>query len=832
MSRELKGVLIAASAQTPTLQSQDLVAGLGLAPRDLLATCLALFEDSTLQQRLSERMDALQKKLSGQKPDASENLATVTSLQKRVLDWKSAPVEDDVLRLVLWLRLREAFDLPPLTFGTLRSARTAADDVVAATLKSIQPDSFEAAKNWAGIGEVREIPTSLDALARQTMAELVANVMQADDAANAATREALLREMRHTVEQLDEASRAKLLTAINAREFNDDAIRTMLLTGGGLASFGGAVSVAGFSAYILAAQASAFIPLVSGPALVSFVAVLSNPITIVLATAGMGWWATRSANQKIQSAIAMRVIALLALTGISASDAGLRGMTRAFTQLPTIRRAGTLDGKVLEKYQADWQTIAQAGSPAKPMEQRVAQVMEQPLSGGSDGLASSRWERLVGKGNGAAQDMAAMGALTLGELIYHIHSLDPLVLAGADFSRVDDLSDPIAFAAFAHAIDAMGAKSHLGALSNLKGYVAEQVVASQLVQQGHVVEFPATSNQAGWDIAVDGIQFQVKNAAELGLLSRHFDKGYDYPILANAEVADLLAKAAEKGHAPAWADQVHFVEGYSQQSVQELTDQTLDAGDAMLHPHVPLFAVTLSAIWQWSRFSSGQVSGSQAVQEVLINGTVGASLAVAGNYAGVAIGLLVFGPAGALVLGSALPILSRSQVGLAKDWAEAATKGAAYKDWHSKAHASLHRLIAVLHARLLDKTQRIKARAIHPKAPLIDSYLHWRVDEDVRFLNEVRLRLQQIRDDSRLNVEDASERLIVWISTSTLHPATYQSELHGLLDLLGRRPALKDNLTEKTVSVRSFWSDFKQGVKSGYNETNAKKAADRANSKK
>jgi hypothetical protein len=55
------------------------------------------------------------------------------------------------------------------------------------------------------------------------------------------------------VSQLDPAVRAQLLEAIGARELNDDAIRTILLTGGGLASLGTAVSVAGFSAYILAA---------------------------------------------------------------------------------------------------------------------------------------------------------------------------------------------------------------------------------------------------------------------------------------------------------------------------------------------------------------------------------------------------------------------------------------------------------------------------------------------------------------------------------------------------------------------------------------------------
>lgn len=800
-----------ASTQPPTLQAQDVVAGLGSAPRELLSTCLALFEDSTLQQRLSERIDALTKAKEKPPIGGAGSQTVLSSLQQRILHWREAPEEDEVLRLVLWMRLREALDLPPLSFGTLRSARTAADDVVAAMLRSIQPGSLEAAKRWTGIGEQRAIPDSLDALARQTLAELVANVMEANDAANTAARETLLREMKQRVAQLDDASRDRLLTAINAREFNDDAIRKMLLTGGGLATFGGAVSAAGFSAYILAAQASAFIPLISGPALVSFVAVLSNPITIVLATAGMGWWATRSANKKIQSAIAMRVISLLSLSGISAGDTGLRGMAQAFSRLPTMTSAGTLERKVLTKYQTDWALIAPAHRKAPALDQRTAQAMQRPLPGG---LAPDRWEQLLRKGaNGAAQDMAVMTVLTLGELVYHIHLLNPAVLAGADFSRTADLDDPVAFATFAHTIEMMGGKSHLGAISNLKGYVAEQVVAGQLVQQGHVVEFPETSNQAGWDIAVDGVHFQVKNAADLGLLAEHFEKGYDFPILANAEVADLLARAAEKGLAPEWANQVHFVEGYSQEAVQDVTDQTLDAGDSMLHPHVPAFVVTLSAIRQWSRYSSGQVSGSQAVQELILKGMVGAGLAVVGNYAGVAIGLLVFGPAGALVLGSALPIISRSQVGRATKLVELATKGEAYKRWSQEVHESLHRLIAVLEAGLTFKAERFKARVSQFDSVFLGDYLGWRVGEDVRFLREAWLRLNGIRDDKQGSVEDVGERLLVWLSTCTLHPATYQVELRDWLEVLGRRPSLLQDLSESKKGLTEFIGGIQRGLK-------------------
>ena len=275
-------------------------------------------------------------------------------------------------------------------------------------------------------------------------------------------------------------------------------------------------------------------------------AVLSNPVTIVLATLGTGWWAARSANQKIQAAIAMRVIALLALNGLTAGNAGLRGMAQAFGRVSELDRLGTLPRNVHERYRGDWALICPAHRDPVALRPEVARMMERGLPGQPE---VDGWARVMREGDGAHSDMAAMSALTLGELLYHLHVLNPQVLQAADFSRIPDLSDPLEFAAFAHAVASLGAEAQLGAISNLKGYVAEQVVASQLVQQGHIVEFPATANEPGWDLMVDGIKFQVKNAADLSLLEQHFER-YDYPVLANAEVAEMLALADEKGLFP------------------------------------------------------------------------------------------------------------------------------------------------------------------------------------------------------------------------------------------------------------------------------------------
>ena len=378
------------------------------------------------------------------------------------------------------------------------------------------------------------------------------------------------------------------------------------------------------------------------------------------------------------------------------------------------------------------------------------------------------------------------------------------------------------FAAFAHKIDALAENSHLGVISNLKGYVAERVVASQLIQQGHVVTFPETSNQAGWDLDVDGVKFQIKNAADLSLLERHFDQ-YDYPILANSEVADQLARAAEHGKLPSWADHVHFVEGYSQAGVQHVTDQTLDAGDGMLHPHVPSFAVLLTAVRGFDRYRKGQVTGSEAIQDVVVNGAVRASLAVAGNFAGVAIGLVVFGPAGALVFGSALPILSRTQSARAKTLLERGTRGSQYANWEKEAGQALDVLVTALQKGLKNKREKIEARTWSAQNAAAD-YLAWRQEDDLRFLREVKLRLDSMVGDPKRSIDEAAEQLLVWISTSTLHPAVYQAELEGFLKVFEQKPSIGQNLAEKTEELAVIVTGFWAGVKHAYKKNRSGKS--------
>ena len=79
------------------------------------------------------------------------------------------------------------------------------------------------------------------------------------------------------------------------------AVAASLLSSGSLAGLGIAVEVAGFAAYILAAQASAVIPLVGGQFAVSALAVLANPLFIAMAIPGMYILTNRQLQKSVPS---------------------------------------------------------------------------------------------------------------------------------------------------------------------------------------------------------------------------------------------------------------------------------------------------------------------------------------------------------------------------------------------------------------------------------------------------------------------------------------------------------------------------------------------------
>ena len=220
-----------------------------------------------------------------------------------------------------------------------------------------------------------------------------------------------------------------------------------------------------------------------------------------------------------------------------------------------------------------------------------------------DDTGSALHQILFSRNGGNAGGALIVGGLTAGDILYDAVAIDPTVLRAADFSRSDDISNIFDFGIFADRIGSMAAESEDGAGNNLRGYVAEQIVATRLVEQGHVVSFPSTANNSGFDLLVDGHAFQVKCLASIAGLREHFEKYPDMPVFANGELAEAVAAAAE-----GWAGKVFYVEGFDRETADFIMQTALDAGASLGEMDVPYFAVAVSTAKNSVRLVAGKNS--------------------------------------------------------------------------------------------------------------------------------------------------------------------------------------------------------------------------------
>lgn len=113
--------------------------------------------------------------------------------------------------------------------------------------------------------------------------------------------------------------------------------------------------------------------------------------------------------------------------------------------------------------------------------------------------------------------------------------------------------------------------SDVGYASWLKGHVAETLAKEHLTAAGHDVTFAQASNQPGWDLVVDGQEYNVKVGEQvLANISNHFDKYPDIPVLTSESAAKLID-----------SDQVIGLPILEEEAIAEALAESGDALDAV-----------------------------------------------------------------------------------------------------------------------------------------------------------------------------------------------------------------------------------------------------------
>ena len=632
----------------------SILAGFGSLSRRELSDLLAVFEDTNLFNVVTSRVrDLADRRSAGERGD------TDVAFRQRVEETSRKVLQSDhsdaVLRLQLWHKTRVAFGLEAAIPLATRTANLRAADVAQHAADQLRDSIIQGAEQiswsdlpdriWSNVGEFfssrghADFSEIVGAQASRMLAEAAQDGLLDD-----ATRDALLKRVREQLRDVPPELRDQSVE--QALKAGDATALTVLTGGTSLVGLGVAVELAGFGAYTLAAQASAILPLIGGKAAVSGLAVLANPFFIVPAIIGGGALANRQFQRSARTKLASSLVIQMALKGLSTGSTGLAACLDDFKSL-TARDIQATGIGTAQSYNRKIDVIRDLlGNPLPETPGRPPKALDKLPTGRTlDGLG----QVLFPERQGVASEALTVGGFTIADIVYHAAAIKPEVVRAADFSRSEDLSGIFEFGVFADRVGNLSGNTLVGTESHLQGYVAEQLVATRLLEQGHQVEFAPASNTAGWDLTVDGERFQVKCLSDLKGLGEHFKDYPDIPVLANAE---LVEQIRELEPVPDWADKVHSVEGFDLETVETIMQQSLEHGAALNDLNVPVFAVAVSAAKNIHAWWKGSLSLADLPFEVAVDGVVKGGLTVAGGFVGQSIGLLLFGPAGAVVFGA------------------------------------------------------------------------------------------------------------------------------------------------------------------------------------
>jgi hypothetical protein len=772
--------------------------GLGAFDRKSLAIFLAIFEDSSAISLITDQLGNLKDKIYSGSVQwvTGEQIAAQERFTKRIIETSAkieqSNVSDNGLRLALWAHIRSAFSLDPKLPLSPRDLSYMANDVGAAITTSVAQQrrakkkaglSIKSTEYWKTIlkdanpfSESDENAIPFEEAVREVVFGLLGAVLGDEDASEEAKKD-ILEKLRGELSSLDQ----EILKEAKLETLSDEAIQKVLLSGGGLLGLMGAVEAAGFGAYILAAQASAIIPLVGGKTLVSALFVLSHPLFVLPVIFATGAFTAKGLAQTVRKAFAVSVSSLLALRGLDRTALDIDEVCRLFLDTPILLDQTQVDGSPITLPQAnEYQKISlNLGHELRPptinkATRSIITQIDRPI-----GQATSEpfIEGFLFPDKSGVREAGILGGLSLFDFLFDVSAVDGKVLEAADFSHTADLSDPFAFAEFAEKVMSLSAASIRGHEANLLGYTAERIVAERLVEDGHLVSIPESASQPGYDLLVDGIEFQVKciEPDNFHILETHFQKYPDTPVIANSEISEIIV-----GRMPEWGDKVFFVEGYTYEFTDGLVTSSLKAaseiGDYEL---IPIIA-TMSIIKNTHGWWVGQQSLHDASFNVALESVSKGVMAVAGGFVGKGIGGLMFGPAGAYVFGGVLAVAATMESNWISDPVDAALDPERDKDLTQASKELLENCIGHLEAKIIGIESKISSLAKNRISDAMKFKWFWELAFAQARINEAKWLLNK----DGYTGERIAISALEFTSRCGVHPHWLQADYQALLRLL------------------------------------------------
>lgn len=312
----------------------------------------------------------------------------------------------------------------------------------------------------------------------------------------------------------------------------------------------------------------------------------------------------------------------------------------------------------------------------------------------------------------AALEAAAQGAwiglaplenlLAIDEHVYSEMSR----LAGEQLETIGDLStylDSWPSAEFGSALPD-------GSISKLMGHLAEPEVAAHLESLGVQVDMPDASNQAGWDLILNGEHMvNVKAVADVNALTGHFDQYPDIPVIVPGDMAgipdhaihldsagsiDQLTAAVADGNGNIVVVDNALDHSAMVEHAEQVSDALLGNVDFASVAGVPIITLALSSFREVRLLSENKTNASNAAKNVLLDTTGTGGGGMGGALAGAEIGSL-FGDEGEAI-GALLGAIGGAIGGRrASDWVKhrpLRRAEEAYKEESAKANDNVKRI--------------------------------------------------------------------------------------------------------------------------------------------
>lgn len=768
-----------------------ILAGLGELDRKEIAGMIALLENAKLRNLLEEAVSKL--KVPVQKMKRLEEKVSTTAKE---IDESADDIS--LLRHRLWCRIQGGvgidFSLPLATSTARRESVKLGDKVsrkLSSTYSSLTQDAPRSKRALDWIKRKAPFFRSQQNLEFGEIVKLeivkLLGVLLKEDMLDEQTKYWLTNEIRKKFEDVPiDLKDEDLRKAISSGNWK---IVGTILAGSSLGGVALAVELAGFSAYILAAKASAVIPFIGGKTAVSLLAVLANPAFFIF-TIFAGWFVISGAKSSVKSTVASRIIVLISLKGVMNRRDGLAVLLNDFRKTDLVSPSAL---NYLSQNQCLMKSVRR---------KRVEELTGHDISS-APGTPPPPWDKLPKEKETEAIenflssdrqqecdqfDVLATGILTTGDFLYTAWSINPMVIRGADFSRAAEIGNVFEFAEFAERWKEMSSASAQGLENSLQGYTAEQLVLTRLIEDGHAVELADVSNTAGFDILVDGAPFQIKCGEQenISLLAEHFEKYENIPVISNAELA---AGAAEQP----WADQVFVVEDFDLETVRGMMSTALESGAAIDDLPVPFYAVIVGIARNLQYLKDGRMGLSDLPEEIIVEAAIRGTLTWVGMKAGALVGMIFFGPAGKIILPPVVAVGSNLFVSMSRQVVEKTFSRSWSKEVVELA-VSLKSNALIALDRRLEHLNLDLATSHDPNT--VESWLYARKLDDVIASAEQRIDIESQDLDTP---SDSYDLLGKVVTAQLLDPATRRAQT-TLIQKLHDKPKASEVLRKRARS--------------------------------